>query len=187
MSESSKNNENMSQNSSEDKQKVVGEVVENVGSNSKNSTNNSQEINLENIIKFLDLYLVQKAPSLPKNVKDFCFKWLPLFNKIGIGLLFFVSFLSLFLILFNPTGVILSLIANAIVIAYSFMAIPHLEKNEYKGWEKLLLGNLLSFLVNLVSNFVDVNLSGIIFLIIFQTISLYILFQIRSFYKVVVI
>ena len=169
-------------------QKVMAEVVESDKSNQSNSNSksadSSKEINLKNIIKFLDIHLVQKAPSLPKNVKDFCFKYLPLLNKIMVWFLSIFSFFLIFVIIISPIYYILILAANVIQIIYSVLAMNSLDKNQYKGWEKYFVGVGISAIIKIVASLVTLDLSSAILTFIFSGLSFYVLFQIRSYYKV---
>ena len=162
--------------------KIDIEVVENkTNSNDSNSSNNpNKEINFENLTKFLDLYLVQKAPSLPKNIKDFVFKWLPLFNKISIGLCCFISLFVILSIFFSPISGILTLISLIITVFYSIQAINGLSKNEYSGWENIYKSVLISSVIKILAG-------DFVFSVLFTAISLYVLFQVRSYYKRIVI
>ena len=162
--------------------KIDIEVVENkTNSNDSNSNNNpNKEINFENLTKFLDLYLVQKAPSLPKNIKDFVFKWLPLFNKILIGISSFLHLIVAFAIFFNPIINIITLIGGIISVVYSIQAISGLSKNEYSGWENCYKSTLVSIPVSILTG-------NFVFGILFTAISLYVWFLVRSYYKKIVI
>jgi hypothetical protein len=171
-------------------EKVIAEVVDSRNSNSSDSnksdnTNSTKEINLANIIKFLDLYLVQKAPSLPKNVKDFCFKYYPLLTKISLVLIGITSFFTLFVLVYAPIWTILSLVSDAIIAFYCWKALPKLEKSEYEGWLDIFKGCLFSFAVSFLTNLLYSGvINTIIIYAVFVTISFYIHFQIRSYYKI---
>ena len=162
--------------------KIDIEVVENkTNSNDSNSSNNpNKEINFENLTKLLDLYLVQKAPSLPKNIKDFVFKWTPLFNKISIGLSCLSLLIIAIAIFFNPIINTLTLIGGIISVVYSIQAISGLSKNEYSGWENIYKATLVSIPIGIISG-------NIIFGLLVSSITLYVLFQVRSYYKRIVI
>ncbi len=168
-------------------EKVIAEVIDSPESGSHNSkqSNSNQEINLANIIKFLDLYLVQKAPSLPKNVKDWLFKYYPLLTKIGLVLIGVSSLFYIVALVFAPFLSLFGLIGNAIGAFYSWKALPKLEKSDYDGWLDIFKGTLLSIGIGFVGSIFYVDtLNTLVQYLIIMTIAFYVHFQIRSYYKI---
>lgn len=141
---------------------------------------------LESLEQFLDLYLNKKAPSLPQSWRGFIVKILPWLTLIffllslpavlafvGINtLLSPVSYLQGIATGFNYT---LAAVFIIITLALEGLAIPGLFKKIRRGW--LLL--YYSTLVNALYSLIVFNLVG---LVLGTLISLYILFQVRSYY-----
>ena len=136
----------------------------------------------------LDLYLVKKAPfQLPAGVKQFIVNvgpWITLVLMIlVIPIILAAIGLSAFLL---PAAAItnagfglsamLSLIIAIVELGLYALALPGLFKKSKAGWNFLFYGTLVSAIYSLVS-------LDILSLIIGTLISLYILFQIRSYYK----
>jgi len=135
----------------------------------------------------LETYLVGKAPSIPENIKEIIVKFSP-----WLTLIFFV--LSLPAILFAlGVGTILTpfsylgglrvgmsytvgMIFTAAVLVIEAIAIPGLFKRSLSAWKLLFYASLLSGIQALIS----FNLGG---LIIGMGLSLYVLFQVKSYYK----
>lgn len=138
----------------------------------------------------LELYLVKKAPSLPTNAKDVIVSiapWLTLvFVIIAIPAILLVLGLGTLLMPFGFLGgptvgfqgmaSLLALILTLPSVILEGMAIPGLFARSRQGWNFLFYSTVLSGLYNLVT----FNLSG---LIIGTLLSLYLLFQVRSYYK----
>ena len=134
-------------------------------------------------------YLVHKAPSLPANVKELIVKYAPYINIILIllvlpAILAFVGFSTALApfgywrayrgagYLFNISG-ILSLVG----LALNLLASPGLFKRSMnQGWRYLFWATLVSA----VSSLISFNLGS---LIINTAISLYFLYQVKSYYK----
>ncbi|MBI4039940.1 chromate transporter [Candidatus Daviesbacteria bacterium] len=135
----------------------------------------------------LDLYLGKKAPSLPTAWKEFIVNVMP-----WATLIIFIITLPLVLTFFgisafllpisflggvgNGFGYTLSVIVVGASLVLDALAIPGLFKRAARSWRLLYWSALL----NAVYNLVTLNLGG---LIIGTLISLYILFQIKSYYK----
>lgn len=147
-------------------------------------TNGSPLLQLE---ETLDLYLGKKAPSLPSNWKEAIVKAAP-----WITLVLLVLSLPAVLVLFgigtvlspfsflgganNGLLYILSLVLFAASWVLEALALPGLFKRARKGWNFVFYSTLVSTLSNVLS----FNLSS---LILGTLIPLYILFQIKSYYK----
>lgn len=135
-----------------------------------------------------ELYLVKKTPySLPANWKELIVKFAPWISLIllivalpailavfGLGtLLMPFSFLGGFHGGFNY---ILSLVFSLITLVLEALAIPGLFKRSKGGWRFAYYAALVGALENLVT----FNLGG---LVIGGLLSMYILFQVKSYYK----
>jgi len=135
-----------------------------------------------------ELYLVKKAPfTLPDNWKELIVKFSPWISLIllivavpailavfGLGtLLMPFSFLGGFKGGFNY---ILTLVFSALTLLLEGLAIPGLFKRSLGGWRFAYYAALVSALENLVT----FNLGG---LVIGGLLSMYVLFQIKSYYK----
>lgn len=135
----------------------------------------------------LELYLGQKAPSLPKNIKELIVKfspWIALVAAIfslpailailGLGSAFVpFSYIGGFRVGFTYTISMFILGASVVV---SFMAIPGLFKQQAKAWRLMYYAALL----NALHSILVFNLGN---LLIGSLISFYVLFQIKSYYK----
>lgn len=142
---------------------------------------------LNQLEETLHLYLVKKAPALPPGLKEFIVKYGP-----WITLVLIILTLPLVLAVFGlgtvlapfsfmgglrvGTGYIVTLVLSALQLVLEAVAIPGLFKRQKKSW------NLLYYavLIGVVENVVRFDVGG---LIIGSLLSLYILFQIREYYK----
>lgn len=141
-------------------------------------------VKLENL---LDEYLIKKAPPLPVGVKDFIVNVMPYLTVIFLILalplilgLIGVSALTLPFAAVAGVGAGFSYFAGIIVTIITavleIMALPGLFKRQKKSWTLLYY----SALIGGVSSILSLNLWG---LVIGTGLSLYILFQIKSYYK----
>ena|SRR3990167_1203147 len=135
----------------------------------------------------LELYLVKKAPALPAGAKEIIVKiapWitlvvliltLPLILAVlGLGaLLAPLSFLGG---VTTGTGYIVTLIFSGAQLVLEGLAIPGLFKRSKGAWNLVFYASL----IGAVQNIVTFNVGG---LLIGSLLSLYILFQIREYYK----
>lgn len=135
----------------------------------------------------ISLYLVQKAPALPKEWKDLIVKFAPWLTLIFVILslpavlvLFGISTIALpFSFLagpYAPAGISAALIFLVAIIVLEALAIPGLFKRQRQAWNYLYWAALLGA----VENIITFNLGG---LIIGTLLSLYLLFQVREYYK----
>lgn len=138
-------------------------------------------------------YFTTKLPSLPADIKKLLVQLTPIYAIISVvlgilGLLVLIGLGTLiapisFMFGVTSTGVfqpgyiltILFLIPTTILQA---MAIQPLSQQRKKGWDLLFYAALLQF----VSNVVEFNIFGAV---ISALISLYLLYQIREYYKLV--
>ncbi|OGK23902.1 hypothetical protein A3A46_01045 [Candidatus Roizmanbacteria bacterium RIFCSPLOWO2_01_FULL_37_13] len=142
---------------------------------------------LKQLEDLLSEYLVKKAPALPVNVKEAIVKFAPwvtlvvfiitlpvVFAVFGLGaILAPLSFLGG---VNAGTNYILSLVFSAIQLVLEAMAIPGLFKRSKSAWTLVFYASL----VGGVQSIVTFNLGG---LIIGTLLSLYILFQVKEYYK----
>lgn len=142
---------------------------------------------LNKLTDLLDTYLAKKAPGLPESWKGFIVKILPWFTLIvlilAIPLILAFFGISLVLLPFSFMGSLgtglnafISWIVLVIASILHLLALSGLFKYKKQGWTYLYWGVLL----NGVYNVFTLNLGS---LVIGTGISLYILFQIRSYYK----
>jgi hypothetical protein len=139
---------------------------------------------LQKIEDFLDLYLIEKAPTLPYGLKKFLvtiWPWfllvsliftIPLF-LMAIGLRFLVPS---FLISEAEFHFSFLMVFGFITFALEVFALPSLFKREKFGWKLVFYTRL----INAVAVLITLNIFS---LIIGTTISLYFLFQLKEFYK----
>ncbi|MDO8626324.1 MAG: chromate transporter [Candidatus Magasanikbacteria bacterium] len=134
----------------------------------------------------LEQYLVTKAPfSLPANIKELLVKIAPWLSVLGIiiALPVILIFLGLGSFMYSFGGMAytgswyyLGLVVAAATIALEAVAIPGLFKRSLKAWRLIFYAVLLQLVSNLIGgNLISAVLSGLI--------SLYFLFQIKSYYK----
>ncbi len=140
----------------------------------------------------LDQYLRQKAPSLPKDWKEFLIKVSPYLAILGVIVLaptVLAAFgLSAFIVPFGTMGgmmsgrpflglnYLLSVLFIGAEMVFMALAISPLFKRAKKGWQYLYYAALLGG----VSSLIRFDLGG---LIIGTGLSLYILFQVKEYYK----
>lgn len=137
--------------------------------------------------KQLELYLVDKAPSIPKEWKQLIVKIAPWLSVIMVvfavpAILAAFGLTAMFGSLIYLTGPVygagltISWFFTLVIMALEALAIPGLFKRTKAGWNLLFYANLLGA----VQNLVIFNLGG---LIIGTLLGLYILFQVKEYYK----
>jgi hypothetical protein len=137
--------------------------------------------------KTLSVYFLDKAPALPENVKLFIVKYGPWITLVLLilslpvvlalfGLSAFLLPLSFLGGIGNGLNYTIAIIFLAITIVLEALAIPGLLKRKLSAWHLIFYAALLNALYHLFT-------FDIFGLIIGTAISLYILFQIRSYYK----
>lgn len=144
---------------------------------------------MDGLIQTLDLYLVKKAPALPKSFKELIVKFAPWLEIIGavFTLPAIFSILGFNAMMYGTpyggyvaarTGFNFSLAMFFLLASFALMllAIPGLFKRSKMGWNYVFYAVLL----NAVYSLLNMNLFN---LIIGSLISLYLLFQVRSYYK----
>ncbi len=158
-----------------------------------NETNSSPQMppsggngSLHQLEMWLDHWLGQKAPQIPAGGREAIVKFAPwiilillllalpfLLTLFGIGAVFApVAFMGGF----RPSGMYYFMWAVTLVtVVLEAMALPGLFHRQRRGWQLLFYSSLISGVLNIVS-FNVVGLLGTL-------IGLYLLFQIRSYYK----
>lgn len=144
---------------------------------------------LNKLEEWLDLYLVKKAPALPKGGREFIVMIAPWL--VIVGAIFTVpAILALFglsaMMSAAPYGAAvamslgptyyLSVLLLVVVVVMELFALPGLFAKKKNGWNLVFYATLVSALSSLLS----MNLGGFI---IGTLISLYLLFQVREYYK----
>ena len=144
---------------------------------------------MKQLEKTLELYLVKKAPALPKNIKEILVKiapWLAIVGVvIGLPALLAVFGFSAALSTMPYGGYGMYRVGGGLSLAIIFMiatitlealAIPGLMKRKMAGWNFLYY----AVWVNAVYSLLNYEIVG---LVIGTLISLYLLFQVKSLYK----
>lgn len=135
----------------------------------------------------LNTYLVKKAPAIPENIKEVFVKYGPYVSLVLIVLSLpaIIALLGLTTILmpasylggvnqglhFTLTGV-----GSVISLVLSALALPGLFKRKISGWNFVFYSTLVSAVVAILS----FNIGS---LIIGTGLALYVLYQIKSYYK----
>jgi len=143
--------------------------------------------NMTELESLLEEYLVKKAPALPENIKEIIVKFGPWITLI-LMLLALPVLLAAFGLgaAFMPLAVMggarfglmsmLSLALSVASLVLEFMALPGLFKRQKQGWKFMYYATL----VGAVSSAVHLDIIG---LVVGTLISLYVIFQIKSYYK----
>lgn len=142
---------------------------------------------IQQIEDTLKLYLVDKAPSLPQNIKEILVAIAPWFTLIGvfISVPLILVFLGLgtilapFAMFFGITagaGFNFSVIFLIISVVFEALAIQGLFNRTRQGWMYVFYANIVSAVYSLVT-------FDIFGLIIGTLFSMYFLFQVREYYK----
>ena len=149
--------------------------------------------NLPGLEGFFDTYLNIKAPfQLPAGVKEFIVKYGPWITLV-ILILAAIVIVPLALLAFGltaatvPAGVavgyagntvmgMISLILALVTLVMEAIAIPKLLKRQLGGWKLVYYASLISALSSLLS-------LNIVSLVLGLLIGMYVLFQIRGYYK----
>ena len=133
----------------------------------------------------LEYYFVTKAPfQLPASVKEFIVKFGPwidlLFLLISLPLVLAVIGLSAAFSVFAPVTIFswsIHSVLSLLVFAMSFIALPGLFRRKISGWNMVFYATVISALASF--SYGHNIVGGVVSLII----SLYFLFQVRSYYN----
>lgn len=141
---------------------------------------------LGDLEKLGDEYLVKKAPALPDGVKEAIVKfgpWISLILMIIsapliLGFLGFGTLMMPFGYLGLQTGMgyTVSMVFTAVIIVMELIALPGLFKRAKSGWNMMYYASLVAAVQSLVA----FNWAG---LVIGTLLGLYVLFQVKSYYK----
>ena len=141
----------------------------------------------------LEEYLVKKAPGIPANIKELIVKFAPWLTIIGVVLgvptvltvLGLGSMMSTFGLGYGVGYGMMGGLGLTYFVGIAFLvatmvlealAIPGLMKRQMKGWRFMFY----AVIVNAVSTLVSFNIVG---LILGTLIGMYVLFQVKSYYK----
>lgn len=149
--------------------------------------NNDWSVLIDKFDKICEEYLVKKLPALPKNAKESIVKYGPYVDVVlmvlmlpvvlsifGIGALFstygfWTRYLSRNVFSIGTVVCIIQLVLNA-------LALPGLFKKQMTGWKYMFWATL----VYAVQSLLAFNLGN---LLIGTAVSLYVLYQVKSYYK----
>lgn len=144
---------------------------------------------MDQLNKTLELYLVKKAPALPKNIKDILVKFAPWVSVVmviiglpailalfGLGAMMYTTPFGGYAMARAGYGFSVAVLFLIIAIGLQLLSIPGLMKKQKMGWNYLYY----SVWVNAVYSLLN---GQIVSLVIGSLISLYLLFQVKSYYK----
>ncbi|MCS7093546.1 MAG: hypothetical protein NZL96_03960 [Patescibacteria group bacterium] len=155
---------------------------------------------LASLEQVLEIYLVKKAPlSIPENIKEILVKIYPylvilslvlsgfsILSIFGLGAFLAPSLRNLpeFRYFFSVSyllsvaffSFLISLVLTIISMIFQVLAIPGLFRREEKAWRYIFYSSLIGLVSGLV-------LGGVIGVLVSGFISLYLLFQVKSYYK----
>lgn len=166
-------------------------------SESNNHQNNRSKSFLAPLENVLVLFLVKKAPQLPRKFRDFVVKIIPWYILSVAVLILFGLFSLYYITIMIPSTIYLdsiimtfgdtffvSILTKLVVVSISLYAVPFLLTKRRFGWKLLFYATLLSFgesiLTGLILSLEPVKLVAYI---IFSLTSFYLLFQLREYYK----
>lgn len=153
----------------------------------------SRNTTLDSLEKFFDMYLREKFPfQLPIGVKDFIVQYGPWITLVLL-ILGAIAIIPLALLALGLTAAtlpfaamagsahtsilgIISIIVGLAALVLQGLAIPGLMKRKLSGWKLAYYASLISAVSSLLSLSIFSMILGLF-------ISMYILFQIRSYYK----
>lgn len=154
--------------------------------NNKSTSNQDFIYYMGELEKNFQLYLVDKAPALPTNIKEVLVKIAPWIAIIGV-VFAIPAILALFGLsaLLLPFGMMgrgfglnhmIAVLLLAVAVVFEALSISGLMNRKAQGWRYAYY----AVLVNALSNIVDFDIVGAV---IGLLISMYLLFQVRSYYK----
>lgn len=143
---------------------------------------------MNSLISTLDIYLIKKAPSLPVNIKEILVQFAPWITIItviaslpvilgifGLGAMFYSLPFAGYAAAagFNYT---LAVIFLGISVVMRALAVPGLLARSKSGWNMLFYATI----VNAVYQIINFEIIG---MVIGTLITLYLLFQVKEYYK----
>jgi hypothetical protein len=153
------------------------------------ATNSSMESYVKSLESTLEVYLVKKAPyTLPPQFKEFIVQYGPwillVLLVLSVPIILALIGLSTLLLPFSSpkAGItasplnLITTILTLVTLFFELISLPGLFKRQRQGWYLFFYSTLFSILENLVS----FNILG---LILGSLLSLYILFQVKEYYK----
>lgn len=135
----------------------------------------------------LETYFIEKAPfQVPLNIKESIVKYVPWINLVLMIILFPVVLAVLGLgTIFTPVSFLggvgagfsfmLTIIFTVAILILRALALPGLFNRKRSGWVFTYYGDLINVLLNIIS----LSIIGLLFDVLF----LFILFQVRNYYK----
>lgn len=154
---------------------------------------------LGSLDKLFTEWFVQKAPSLPVNVKEGLVKYLPIINLIGIILSGLALVSGLFLLIpllallgtvgfFAPLsagqsflGLIIGYGLSGFSLYFSVIAQRGLNTQQKSAWNNLWYAQLVSVASTILSLFS--SFGATLFTLVFNALFLYLLYQLKKYYK----
>lgn len=139
---------------------------------------------LEKLDAFFKDLFIEKAPSLPKNAKEWIVKvapWLVLvFGLMALpGILAILGFgaitAPIWVFSRHSPFYLFGATIGIIQIILELVAVPHLFKRDKRGWKLLYWSGLLGLLASIV----QLSVSSLIFVVI----GLYFLYQVKEYYN----
>jgi len=134
---------------------------------------------MDKLNQLLEELLVKKAPALPKNVKEFLVQYAYVLNIIGIIIMIPAIFtllgLNALVSIFVKTS-IFGVLFLIIEIFFRIKALPGLKSRKIEGWNMVYYAALTQAAYSLF----NYDIGGFV---IGTLISLYFIFQIKSYYK----
>ena len=143
---------------------------------------------MNQLINTLNEYLVKKAPAIPANIKEILVKYAPWIVIIGIvvSIPAILAILGLGSITYSIMGsyfaarvgfqYTLSIVFLAASIILKALSVPGLMAKSLKGWNFVFYGILVEVVYSLLSGNILGGIIGVL-------ISLYVLFQVKTYYK----
>lgn len=151
-------------------------------------TNNKtgNQLSIAKLEEFLELYLVQKAPALPENIKEFIVKYGPYISIVMMvlmapALIAILGFSSVIMPYAYMGGIrpgfnfSISTIFMIGQITLQIIALPGLFKRAKSAWKLMFYASLVGLVYSLLNG-------ALVNGIVSALISFYILFQIKSLY-----
>jgi len=144
---------------------------------------------MEQLNKTLEVYLVKKAPALPKNIKEILVKFSPWISILmvvvglpavlalfGLGAMMYATPYTAYGMYRAGGGFSIAILFLMGTLVLQALAVPGLMKRKMSGWNFLYYSVWLNAVYSLLNG-------QILSLLVGSVISLYFLFQVKSMYK----